>query len=328
MLPASTARTAHSGVNANRAGRAVQSMPKSEILARSVATNETVPLVRPDGVILSSSSCPWRDSFKVEHHRRPAYEQEEVILPQANVVFFSDRMKEPCPVEWRIAGSSLKQKSIRPGEIGITAKDTPIWGRCFAPSDILIISFSPNLLNAAVADAASSAKVELQALQHTRDRKIRAIGSLLETEVRAGCLTGRLYGEFLGMALAAHVLRTYAVFPPRTVEYSGGLSMYRLRHIVDYIQANLAEDNSLQALADLAQVSPFHFCRSFKQSTGLSPHRYILQLRIEEAQRLLKRTTLAISDVANRLGFSDQSHFTMVFRKFVGTTPARWRAEA
>ena len=303
-------------------------MPKSEILGRRVTTNETVPLVRPEGVILSSSNSPWRDSFKVEHHRRPAHEQMEIVLPEANVHFFSDRMKEPCPVEWRIAGSSLKQRSMQPGEIGITAKDTPVWGRCFAPSDILIISFSPNLLNAAVADAASSAKVELQALQHTRDRKIRAIGSLLETEVRAGCPTGRLYGEFLGMALAAHVLRTYAVFPPRTVEYRGGLPKYQLRHVVDHIQANLAQDNSLQALADLANVSLFHFCRSFKQSTGQSPHRYILQLRIEEAQRLLKKTTLAISDVANRLGFSDQSHFTMVFRRLVGTTPARWRADA
>src|ERR1700716_1582719 len=153
-------------------------MPKSEILARSVATNEAVHLVRPEGVILSSSTCPWRDSFKVEHHRRPAHEQAEVILPQANVIFFGDRIKAPCPVEWRIAGGSLKQKSIQPGEIGITAKDTPIWGRCFAPSDILIISFSPNLLNAAIGDAESSAKAELEGLQFIRrDRKLRAIGS-------------------------------------------------------------------------------------------------------------------------------------------------------
>jgi AraC family transcriptional regulator len=208
------------------------------------------------------------------------------------------------------------------------AKDTPVWGRCFKPSDILMVSFSSQLLNAAVADSVSSAKVELEGLQFTQDRKIRTIGSLLETEVRAGCPTGRLYGEFLGMALAAHVLSNYAVFPAKNAEYKGGLPKYRLRHIVDYIQANLSADNSLQALADLAHLSPFHFCRLFKQSTGLSLHRYILQLRIEEAQRLLKKTTLAISDVANRLGFFDQSHFTMVFRKFVGTTPARWRAEA
>jgi AraC family transcriptional regulator len=252
----------------------------------------------------------------------------EIVLPETNVHFYNSKMKQPCVVEWRLAGSSLKRKYIQPGEIGIMAKDTPVSGRCFTTTDLLVVSFSSRLLNAAGSDSAPGARMELRGLQHTRDRKIRTIGSLLEKEVRAGCPTGRLYGEFLGMALAAHLLRQFAVFPSKTVEYRGGLTKCRLRHIVDYIQANLSQDNSLQALAEVAEVSPFHFCRSFKQSTGLSPHRYILQLRIEEAQRLLKRTTLAISDVANRLGFSDQSHFTMVFRKLVGTTPARWRSDA
>ena len=251
----------------------------------------------------------------------------EIVLSETNVHFFSDRMKEPCPVEWRIAGGSLKRRFMCAGDIGIAAKDTTVWGRCFAPSNILIISFSPRLLGAAAADCISGARAELQPLQHTRDRKLRAIGSLLEKEVRTGCPTGRLYGEFLGMALAAHLLRQYAVFAPKTVEYRGGLPKHRLRRVVEFIMANLSGDNSLEALADLAEVSPYHFCRSFKQSTGVSPHRYILQLRIEEAQRLLKRTTLAISEVASRLGFSDQSHFTMVFRKIVGTTPARWRGD-
>jgi AraC family transcriptional regulator len=252
----------------------------------------------------------------------------EIVLPETNIHFFSDRMKQPCPMEWRLAGSSLKHRFMRPGDIGVMAKDTPVSGRFFASTDILIVSFSSRLLNAAGAGSMPRSTMELQGLQYTRDRKIRSIGSLLETEVRAGCPTGRLYGEFLGMALAAQIVSRYAVFPLKTVEYRGGLPKYQLRHVVDYIKANLAEDNSLTALAELAEVSPFHFCRAFKQSTGLSPHRYILQLRIEEAQRLLKKTTLAISDVANRLGFSDQSHFTMVFRKIVGTTPARWRANA
>jgi AraC family transcriptional regulator len=302
-------------------------MPKSDILARNPATGETAPIARPEWVILSSSSCPWRDSFKIEQHRRPAHERMEIVLPETNVHFFSLRMKA-CLVEWRIAGSSVKRRLIKPGDIGIMAKDTPISGRCLAPSDILIVSFSSHLLGAAAADSISGARFELQGLQHTRDRKIRTIGSLLEREMRAGCPTGRLYGEFLGMALAAHLLRHYTVRPSATADYRGGLPKHRLRRILDYIQANLSEDNSLAALADLVEVSPFHFCRSFKQSTGQSPHRYILQLRIEEAKRLLKRTTLGISVVANRLGFSDQSHFTMVFRKLVGTTPARWRADA
>src|SRR5258707_12220554 len=252
----------------------------------------------------------------------------EICLAETNVRFYGWRMKAPSPPKWRLAGSSIKRKQIQPGEIGIMAKGTAVSGRCFTSTDLLIVSFSSHLLNAAGSDSAPGARMELQGLQHTRDRKIRTIGSLLEKEVRAGCPTGRLYGEFLGMALAAHLLSQFAVFPFKTVEYRGGLTKYRLRHIVDYIQANFSQDNNLQALAEGAGVSPFHFFRPFNQSTGLSPHRYILQLRIEEAQRLLKRTTLAISDVANRLGFSDQSHFTMVFRKLVGTTPARWRSDA
>ena len=100
---------------------------------------------------------------------------------------------------------------------------------------------------------------------------------------------------------------------------------YQLRKVADYVKSNLAKDNSLQELADLAGMSLLHFSRSFKQSTGLPPHQYILQLRIEHAKTLLKTTKLGIVQTEQHLGFSDQSHFTMIFRKFAGTTAARWR---
>jgi AraC family transcriptional regulator len=100
----------------------------------------------------------------------------------------------------------------------------------------------------------------------------------------------------------------------------------KVRKVVDYIASNLAEDGSLQDLADLVEMSLFHFCRSFTQSIGLTPHQYILHLRIEKAKGLLKNKRLGIADIASRLGFSDQSHFTNIFRRLAGTTPARWRA--
>ncbi len=127
------------------------------------------------------------------------------------------------------------------------------------------------------------------------------------------------------MTLASYVLRNFAVMPMK-MNRPTGLPKDKALIVVDYIASNLAEDGRLQDLADLVEMSPFHFCRLFKQSTGLTPHQYILHLRIEKAKGLLKNKRLGIADIASRLGFSDQSHFTNIFRRLVGITPARWRA--
>src|SRR5258708_15800932 len=168
-------------------------MPKSDILCRSVATGETASVVCPDWVVFSSSNCPWRDSLKVEHHRRPPHERMEIVLPETNVHFYNSRMKQPFLMEWRLAGSSLKRKYIQPGEIGIMAKDTPVSGRCFSSTDLLIVSFSSHLLNAAGFDSAPGARMEVQRLLQTRDHTIPTIGLLLDMQVRARCPTRRTH---------------------------------------------------------------------------------------------------------------------------------------
>jgi AraC family transcriptional regulator len=302
-------------------------MPECQIYGRNPTTGKPEPLGKPEWVITSSSNSPWRDSFEVERHFRPAFEQTEVAMP-ATICLFGDAIKEQGLMEWRLAGSPLHGKLLQSGDVSVVSEGTPVWANHFGRTDITFISFNPDLLATATGESMPRGDVELKTQLLIKDERIRALGSLLEKETRAGCPTGRLYGESLGMALAADVIRRYSVFPPRAVEYKGGLSKYRLRRILDYIKSNLAEGNGLQELAELAGISAFHFCRSFKQSTGLSPHQYTLQLRIKEGQRLLRTTELSIAEVAYRVGFCDQSHFTMIFRRFVGTTPLRWRAAA
>jgi len=298
---------------------------ESSIFGRNLSSGKSIPIGKPEWVLASSSNSPWRDSFKVEHHIRPSYEQVEITLAETNVHFFSDRMKAPIPVEWRIGGSHLHKKLMVGGDIGIASRGASVWGRCLGPSEVTIISFAPHFLDRCEGGRISGRPVELKPLQHNRDNKIHALGSLLEAEARAGFATGRIYGEALGTALAAHVLENYAVIRAKVDTYIGGLSTHNLRRVLDYISSNPAEDIGLQELADLIQISPFHFCRAFKQSTGTSPYRYILRLRVEEAKRLLKNRQLSISEIGSRVGFPDQSHFTMIFRKFLGTSPARWR---
>ena len=102
----------------------------------------------------------------------------------------------------------------------------------------------------------------------------------------------------------------------------------KLDAMLDFIDANLAEPLRLEALAARASVSRAHFARRFRQLTGLSPHRYLTQRRIEKAKALLRDTRRDLADIALDVGFGNQSHFTQVFHQLTGKTPSQWRRSA
>jgi AraC-like DNA-binding protein len=106
----------------------------------------------------------------------------------------------------------------------------------------------------------------------------------------------------------------------------GGLSPARTHRICQYINSNLDQNISLEALAEMAGLSTHHFARAFKQSVGMPPHGYVLQRRIEHAQQMLRNTDLPMSEIALSAGFSDQSHLARHFRRITGTSPSvvRW----
>jgi AraC family transcriptional regulator len=110
------------------------------------------------------------------------------------------------------------------------------------------------------------------------------------------------------------------------VVYKGGLTRLRLKRALDYIQANLGSEIHLEDLARAVGLSPFHFAKLFKLSTGSTPHQYVLQRRLERATELLRSAELSLSEVALECGFADQSHFANVFRRFMGVTPSQFRA--
>ena len=123
----------------------------------------------------------------------------------------------------------------------------------------------------------------------------------------------------------AHELRGLSARAGQPQTAKGGLAPWQLRQVTTYIEQHLAEPISLGTLARLARLSPYHFCRAFRQSLGLPPHRYHSRRRSECAKHLLARPAASVTQVGLTVGYSETSSFTAAFHKAVGLTPTAYR---
>jgi AraC family transcriptional regulator len=146
----------------------------------------------------------------------------------------------------------------------------------------------------------------------------------LKREIEAGEAQNQRYAEALVAVLAHEIVRLDEA-APELVPVRGGLAAWQQRRIAEYIEEHLAEDFPLAALANLAQLSTYHFARAFKRSFGVPPHRYHTHRRIERAKTLLADPKLAIADIALELGFSGASAFAATFRRSTGQAPTEYR---
>ncbi|HEX4712044.1 AraC family transcriptional regulator [Phenylobacterium sp.] len=135
----------------------------------------------------------------------------------------------------------------------------------------------------------------------------------------------RQYAESLGISLTHELVRINDDTVLRRPVSRGGLAGWQEKRVADYIEEHVADDIPLLTLAELARLSPFHFCRSFKQSFGVPAHRFHMSRRIERAKQLLGNRELSITGIALEIGFSDTSAFTAAFRRLTGVTPSCYR---
>ncbi len=153
-------------------------------------------------------------------------------------------------------------------------------------------------------------------LSETARKLIRAIGGAGDDN--------RLYRESLGMVLAHELVRPNVGAQRIEAPARGGLAGWQQRIVIAYIEEHLAEQIPLATLAGLVRLSPYYFCRAFKQSFGLPPHRYHNTRRIEQAKILLTKPAPSVTDIGMTVGFSDTSSFTTAFRKATGLTPSAY----
>jgi AraC family transcriptional regulator len=159
--------------------------------------------------------------------------------------------------------------------------------------------------------------------------ELRSTMLAVDAELTTGGLGGPLLAESLAHVLAVHLIRhtTGARRLPASVD--GVLRPRKLRTVIEYIMENLGGSPTLEQMAAVAHLSPYHFARQFKAATGLPPYQYVIARRVERAQHLLRADDeLSLVEVALRAGFSDQSKFSFHFKRIVGVTPRQFLLSA
>ncbi|ESY73784.1 AraC family transcriptional regulator [Mesorhizobium sp. M0051] len=186
------------------------------------------------------------------------------------------------------------------------------WCRWDEPNDFLNVEIDDDLLMGAGMPAPSFVP---------RSGTIDALVTQLAISLHAaGNAAPRLYRDALAVALAAQLTRLAgqpAGDPPAAEP--------RILRALDYIEAHLADDITLDDLAAVAVMSRFHFARAFRAAVGVPPHAFVVSRRIERAKDLLRSTRLPIAEVAWRVGYSNPAKFAAQFRKLVGERPGAWR---
>jgi AraC family transcriptional regulator len=133
------------------------------------------------------------------------------------------------------------------------------------------------------------------------------------------------YAEALAVVLAHELLRLNNGVAPTRQSVRGGRAGWQKKRVAEHIEEHLSENFSLSTLANVAGLSAFHFSRTFKESFGLPPHRYLTSRRIDKAKVLLAQADMSVTDIGFGLGFSNTSSFSAAFHKHTGITPTSYR---
>ena len=157
------------------------------------------------------------------------------------------------------------------------------------------------------------------------DPQLETIALSFLSELRSDGLGGKVYAESLANILVVHLLRHHSSVKLPSVSRHIGLPQTTLRQVLAYIEEHLTKNLSLSDIAVQAHLSPYHFARLFKTSTGLSPHQYVIHRRIERAKLLLSTTSWSLTNIAHAVGFASDSHLALHFKRLTGLTPKHAR---
>lgn len=239
------------------------------------------------------------------------------------------REQASAPCDRYVVGIALKPARLRltrdrlalfegtmpAGTLHVTEPCQPLEAEFRGPCDFIHLSFAAGYLR------------DRQAMLTRPDRTLSDLMVRDPVAMQlARTLTGDSDGFYVESIGQAILVRLLILRRPSSPPRVAALPKWRLRRVQDHIEANLAEPIALAQLAGAAGLSRMHFAAQFRAATGCSPHEYVLDQRIERAKStLLSGKDTRLAEIALSIGFQTQSHFSTVFKRLTGETPARWQ---
>lgn len=271
--------------------------------------------------ILSKKEACW-DDFCVKHVRVDA---GEMLEHTAKINEINLTIDGNLTTKRHTSGGKKRIDCGTPDSMCITPIGQTLEANWEGEYESVMIDFTPKYLSKMANEMNISSIVELRDTVSKKDLLIQQLSLAFLAETSKAESASKLYTDSIAHTLMFHIIKNYTNAVSTAKQFIGGLSGYKLRRVTEFINDNLEHDLTLTEIAEVADLSHFHFARSFRRTVGVTPQQYIANRRIEKAKELLSHSKLPIVEVGFQTGFKNQSHFTTLFRKITSYTPKVWR---
>jgi AraC family transcriptional regulator len=261
-----------------------------------------------------TSVIQW-PGMRSEYAWLPPHDEPTVTRPRQVGVSFSRHSGQ----EYESAGRAVRA-DIPAGAVFVTGEDGITWGGVAGTTEALEIYPDPDLVRPVATDVP-----RIENALGVRDGVVFGIATLVKRAHVVGWGLTDVEASTLAHRLVAHVVGCYGDGGRAAARPVGVLDRRTVDRVIDYVDADLTATITLDRMAGVAALSPFHFARTFKATTGLAPHRFVTTRRLEAAKAALLTSDASVVRVAHAVGFSNVSHFRRVFRREFGVAPGELR---
>ena len=285
-------------------------MAQSGIHLVDATTNHDIPAA-PEGAVLSGSGGDWRGIVAEHQQLKPMEMPPHLVVGHRLII----QLGSPLRFEWK-NNARWNQRVYPTGSFALQSDGDFHAPRWHQPFECIAIALQPEF----VSELVGGNRVEFEEVRGKNDSVITELALRFKGLLSTRTTGDSLFVENLTAAFSFHLLQNYSSDKTRLAALRGRLEGRLLKNVLEFAHDNLDQPLTLEQLAAQAHLSPFHFARQFKTTTGYSPHQFLLRIRIEKAQRLMAANR-SLTETAFATGFYDQSHFVHAFKRVTGYTP-------